>query len=425
MVNKRETIKTYLTGKDIKESLANTPQVTFEVTDGCNLKCEYCGYGMFYDNYEKRENKNLSPERAIELLCYLAEYWNSTLNVSSQKNVYISFYGGEPLMNMSFIQKVVDFIENEIICPTRHFTFSMTTNAILLDKYMDYLAEHRFSLLISLDGNEENTSYRMDHSGKPAYQRIVKNVDKLREKYPVFFNEHVNFNSVLHNRNSVESIYYFFKEKYNKIPSIGELNNMGIREDRQEEFMRAYRNSYESLHQAEHYEEIERDMFTKSGSFMGLTTYLMQYSDFVYNNYNELLFGKEKMQYRIIPTGTCMPFSKKIFVTVNGKILTCERIGHQFALGEINDKGINIDAEKIAEKYNRYYAKLDRQCSSCYNKKACKQCIYNLPDIDEERVVCHGYMSKKQFEEYENSQLSYLSENPDFYQLIMTEVIVK
>lgn len=42
----------------------------------------------------------------------------------------------------------------------------MTTNAILLDRYMDFLAENEFRLLISLDGDEKGQSYRVDTKGK-------------------------------------------------------------------------------------------------------------------------------------------------------------------------------------------------------------------------------------------------------------------
>ena len=33
--------KEYLTKEDVKFSLANTPQVTFEITDACNLQLLY------------------------------------------------------------------------------------------------------------------------------------------------------------------------------------------------------------------------------------------------------------------------------------------------------------------------------------------------------------------------------------------------
>lgn len=33
--------------------------------------------------------------------------------------------------------------------------FTMTTNGILLDRYLDFLVQHDFQLLISLDGNEK------------------------------------------------------------------------------------------------------------------------------------------------------------------------------------------------------------------------------------------------------------------------------
>ena len=419
-----ESISQYLSANDIKYHLANTPQITFEITDACNLKCTYCGYGQFYSDYDTRENKRLPAEKAIILLDYLHQLWTSSLNASINRNTYISFYGGEPLLNMPFIQTIVEYVENRLPSRLRHFTFSMTTNALLLHKYMDYLVKHNFNLLISLDGNKENTSYRVDIKSNPAFDKIVSNVNLLREKYPDYFDKRVNFNAVLHNRNSVESIYRFFRENYNKIPSIGELNNMGIRPEMQETFMKTYRNSEESLHQSEHYDAIEREMFVKSGNYRSLTTYLIQYSEFVYKDYNELLLGKDYPK-RIIPTGTCPPFSKKVYVTVNGKLLTCERIGHQFALGEITDTGVELDFEEIARKYNRYYAKLDKQCKACYNKRTCIQCIYNLPDIDEPKVICHGFMSKSDFDIYRNTQLSFLAGHPEDYHRIMTEIIVK
>jgi uncharacterized protein len=324
-------------------------------------------------------------------------------------------------MNMPFIKQIVDFVENGLNQRSRQFTFSMTTNALLLHKYIDYLVEHDFNLLISLDGNRENTAYRVDKKGKPAYDKIIENVNIIRTAYPDYFLRKVNFNAVLHNKNSIEDIYLFFKNNYDKIPSIGELNNAGIRPEKQEEFDRAYRNSSESLYQSEHYTEIEKDMFLETSSYQSVAMYLFQYNEFVYKDYNELLYGKPNSDFNV-PTGTCIPFSKKIYMTVNGKLLPCERIGHQFALGEVTNIEVKLDLEAIADKYNHFYAKLEKQCKFCYNKKSCIQCVYNLPNL-ESNPVCHGYMSKKEFEEYEKSQLSFLARNPEAYTRIMTEIL--
>ncbi|MFQ7087655.1 MAG: hypothetical protein ACLRTD_24790 [Bacteroides sp.] len=68
-----------------------------------------------------------------------------------------------------------------------------------------------------------------------------------------------------------------------------------------------------------------------------------------------------------------------MFVTVTGKILPCERIGQQFALGKVTaDSGVELDLEAIADKYNTYYAKMENQCSKCYKAESCIQCIFNL-----------------------------------------------
>ncbi len=410
----------YLSSDDIKFQLANLKQLTFEVTDACNLKCQYCAYGEFYNDYDLREDKNLSLPASIQLIDYLAKFWNSEQNVSANRNVYISFYGGEPLLNMPFIKSVVNYIEN-LHCQYRSFTFSMTTNALLIERYMDYLVAHDFNLLISLDGNECNTSYRVNKAGKPAFPDIIKNVDVLRKKYPDYFERKVEFNAVLHNRNSVSEIYDFFKAHYNKIPSIGELNNMGIRPDKVELFQKTYRNSDDSLHQAENYETIEQDMFMKTGTYQAASIFLQQYASHVYHDYTDLLFGKMK---KTIPTGTCLPFGKKMFITVSGKILPCERIGQQNSLGYISELGVELDLNAIADRYNMYFAKLEQQCGKCHNATACIQCIFNLHDLDG-CPVCHGFMNGQEFARYKAIQLDFFRKYPEDYYRIMEEVIIE
>ena len=111
--------------------------------------------------------------------------------------------------------------------------------------------------------------------------------------------------------------------------------------------MQTYRNKYENLHQSEHYEEIQEEMFYEAPDTQSLGIYLRQYSGNVFLTYNDLMFAPaQKKRY---PTGTCMPFSKKMFVTVNGKILPCERIGQQFALGQVTDTEVILDFEEIAK----------------------------------------------------------------------------
>jgi len=327
----------YLLENSIKTQLANLKQIVFEVTDSCNLKCKYCGYGEFYNNYDKRENKKLSVNKAIKLIDYLVSFWKSDLNTSSNRNVYISFYGGEPLLNIPFIKKIVHYVE-KIKLSTRHFTFSLTTNALLLDKCIEFLVEKDFNLLISLDGDSNNNDYRLDKSGRSSFKRVIQNVNLLQKKYPNYFIKNVNFNAVLHNKNSVTDIHNFFI-KYNKKPIIGELNSMGIRPAKINTFMQSYRNQHESLYQSENYEEIEKERFPQTPNYIEALRFIHIYSGFVYDDYNELLYGKYKNTWL---TGTCSPFYKKMFLTVNGKILPCERIGHNFVLGNVSNKEFSV-----------------------------------------------------------------------------------
>jgi uncharacterized protein len=122
-----------------------------------------------------------------------------------------------------------------------------------------------------------------------------------------------------------------------------------------------------------------------------------------------------------IPTSTCQPVSKKVFLTVNGKILPCERIGQQHCLGWVDDHGVKLDFEKIAAIYNSYYDKLKKQCTACAAAQMCLQCMFYL-DIKAADPHCAGLMVEKDLSDFLSSQVSYLEEKPETYTRIMKEV---
>ena len=212
-------MKDYLliTKEDIELNLINLRQIVFEITDSCNLRCKYCGYADLYEGYDKRDNQKLPFNKAKLILDYLFyNYWTKKNGVNYRRTINISFYGGEPLLNVPFIKKVINYVEN---LPKIGITFkySMTTNAMLLNEHMEYLIDKDFFILISLDGNENGQSYRVDSKGHNSFYRVIENVRLLREKDPIYFEKKVMFNSVLHDRNSVEETYQYIKQEFNKI----------------------------------------------------------------------------------------------------------------------------------------------------------------------------------------------------------------
>lgn len=57
-----------ITTDTIRYNLTNHKQITFEVTDDCNLKCKYCAFGEMYCGYDERISKYMSFNRQIEFL---------------------------------------------------------------------------------------------------------------------------------------------------------------------------------------------------------------------------------------------------------------------------------------------------------------------------------------------------------------------
>ncbi len=299
-----------LTAENIKSYLANTPQITFEVTESCNLSCLYCGYGKLYNNKGERHLRKMSPENAITFLDYIKNLWNKGYDNRGDGTLTISFYGGEPLLNMHFIRNIIRYIEENLQNCRRHFVYTMTTNAILLPKYMDFLVSKQVHLLISLDGDEKGSSCRVYRDGKPAFEDIVKSVNALRDKYPQFFAENVQFNSVLTKNTSVKDIRDYVYQNYGKLPSISEINTDGISLKYKKEFERIYQEKWKSVCDMEKSFAGGQVKFEEHPRFERIARYVQMHSPYAYRDYNELLFA-DIVKCKSYPTGTCLPFTKK------------------------------------------------------------------------------------------------------------------
>ena len=244
---------------------------------------------------------------ALSLLRYI---WKLKLS-NKDTELVISFYGGEPLLNIKFIKTIVDFVCNLNHAGVVNVSYSMTTNAVLLDKYIDYLAANRFHILVSLDGNEENNSYRIyQKNGRNSFWKIVENLDFIKEKFPNFFETNIDFNAVLHNRNSVKSIYEFFYGRYHKIPQVSEMNRGGIVEAKNDLFQKMFRDIRDS--EKEYYKEKDNLLLHEDLlPFHKLSNFLKYFS---INSYVSDILSTLCVENKYFPASTCFPFSKKILL---------------------------------------------------------------------------------------------------------------
>lgn len=405
----------------IKSNLANLRMLLIEVTDSCNLNCEYCGYGKLYDNYDQRVSKNQNIEDIKTFIDYLRGLWHSNLNVSYNNIITIGFYGGEPLVAFSIIKEIIFYIESLDISNI-FFNYNMTTNGMLLDKYMDYLVLKNFDLLISLDGNQMNNSYRITKTGKESFPVLYRNIKKLQSKFPEYFDDKVNFNSVLHNRNNIVDICNFIKTHFNKVPSINHLNTNGVNPN----FIHEFKKMMNKNSMAEYEKERDSnnlntaDEFIKNLDVSNFNNFFESYTNNSYNSYTDLMYDNSTKYF--IPTGTCHPFSRKLFLSVNGKIFPCERSGQEEPLGHINNNEIFLNYDYIRDFYSKKYNNIIKKCRTCLQWKNCTLCAYYLKK-ENKTLICDRYMSNRRSKSFFSKNLSSLENNKYFINKVFSKTL--
>ena len=396
----------------IHKVLRDLSQIVFETTTSCNLRCEYCCYGEGYTTFENRRQYrgNLKFITAKSILDYLCSLFRKEKSSNAPKEPFaISFYGGEPLMNFYVVKEIVEYAE-KLDLTNRQLFFTMTTNATLLAKYATFLHDHKFKLLISLDGDKPHDAYRKTYDKQESFEIVMANLQEVKEHYPDWFSA-FRYNAVYTNISDIEDIVKWFQMTFNKVPNFSPLHTPteGAKEYVKIKSMTAKYEIPEDL-------RFSDDLLAQSP----INKRVMEFCNSLFQNtlYKETSMFEERLN---IPTGTCIPLSKRMFVSYDGKIHPCEKVNRDNPLGEINEDGfVSLNFEKIADDFMSRLSAQKTICQKCYLQMCCTKCILCFND-----GKCENFTSKQQFTTLLSQTFSYVENHPSVVQLLKENIIIK
>ena len=143
------------------------------VCNDCNLRCKYC----FADEGTYHTCRSyMSLEVGKAAIDFLIAH------SGKRHSLEVDFFGGEPLMNFDVCKGVVEYArEREKDCGKK-FSFTMTTNCVLLDdKKIEYLNREMDNVVLSIDGRKDvHNRVRKTVNGNDAYDFILNNAKKFR-----------------------------------------------------------------------------------------------------------------------------------------------------------------------------------------------------------------------------------------------------
>ncbi len=108
----------------------------------------------------------------------------------------------------------------------------------------------------------------------------------------------------------------FIFDKFGKTPQISEVSDMGILPEKEKEFYQIYRSGRNDLLQDK--SNFSEKSIHESPDIRQLYRIIKLLSNNSYDSYKSLLAIQQQS---IIPTGTCFPFDRKIYLTLDGGIL--------------------------------------------------------------------------------------------------------
>lgn len=162
----------------------NFPLTTMvlNVTNQCNLSCTYCyeyGEDKIVDTENGRKPKFMSEETARESVDFMLR------EAGENHLAHLTFFGGETLLNLPVLKSTIAYARQRAAEVGKEVDFSLTTNATLLKPdVIEFLAENRVGVTISIDGPKEvQDQFRVFSNGTGSYDIVAPKIRELLRRH--------------------------------------------------------------------------------------------------------------------------------------------------------------------------------------------------------------------------------------------------
>lgn len=390
MTNPIKNLTFSLSRKEIEDYLnKKVSHIILNITDNCNLRCDYCKFSGNY--YYERLHRNTKMSRGVieKSIDFLFDH---SKDLKDEK-VHVGFYGGEPFLCFPLIRHAVKYalkrLGNRVI-------FAVTTNGTLLNKEIaSFLINHDFILNISIDGPENvHNRYRKYKNGKGSFDRIEKNLLLLKSINSDYFSKRVGASAVLAPNFKLPEVYDYFTKNPTRPGGVIRTSVVDIEDTN---FYKQFNNKiWEEL---QNQNKPLKEIFLQkliANKLDNITNFELEYLGkrlFEIHTRPINLLGED-----IFPNGICIPGFERPLIGTDGSIFICEKMGENFPVGHI-EKGYNIDT--VLDLINNYI-KISQTCINCWALRLCKTCFVSAKKgekLDEERKThgCKGLLSLFEF----------------------------
>ena len=334
-------------------------QLTLCVTQNCNLRCSYCTYGGNYNYQRPHSDKIMSLDTMKKSVDFIMARSRGLSKVS------LGFYGGEPLLAIENIKACVAYVKDKYKGKQVYYTIT-TNGTVFNDDIICFLHENEINVSISIDGPRDiHNRNRVFEDGSPSFDKIMTNMEYIKEHYPDFFKQ-ISFFTVVAPGADFSCVNEFFNASdvmADNMVSQRIVNSYDAKEDV------LYDDMYGLTYGYQHMRVLlaALDMYTKSKLSKLFITNITNTERF----YERL--SKREMYEADHPGGPCVPGVMRPFVSIDGSIFPCERVNEGSAAMKIGHIDTGIDLEKAEAVLN--VGKLSEdECISCWNFHHCGLC---------------------------------------------------
>lgn len=301
------------------------------IVQECNLRCVYC-----YGNGGEYTNKGImSQKTAFDSVDFL-------INNSDEKELFITFFGGEPLLNFKLIKEVVEYCKKREKETGKQFRYSITTNGTLINEKIEkFLKDNKFVIQISIDGKKEkHNANRYDINGVGSYETVIKKTENLRKDSLVSARATVSSN----NMGYVEIFEHLVSLGFRVVP-IAIAKNM-LKDSDYSELYKEYEKYID------HFEKlIQKGDIAKAKKMI------------------DLLSAIEKIEYGSERYLGCGVARNMYAVDIDGRLYPCHRFvaNKEYSLGDIKN-GVSTKRSEFIK--NLHIGNHD-QCKDCWAQNLC------------------------------------------------------